>query len=48
MFKLKGDEAELQSASDEFNGHCLALTLLATLADGNRPAFSQPHLFPQA
>jgi hypothetical protein len=25
---VKGDEAELRSASDEFNGHCLALTLL--------------------
>jgi tetratricopeptide (TPR) repeat protein/predicted ATPase len=25
---VKGDEAELQSASDEFRGHCLALTLL--------------------
>src|SRR5262249_32540283 len=24
----KGDEAELRSASDEFRGHCLALTLL--------------------
>jgi hypothetical protein len=27
---VKGDEAELQSASDEFNGHCLALTLLGS------------------
>jgi serine/threonine protein kinase/tetratricopeptide (TPR) repeat protein len=26
----KGDEAELRSASDEFNGHCLALTLLGS------------------
>jgi len=25
---VKGDEAELRSASDEFSGHCLALTLL--------------------
>jgi serine/threonine protein kinase/tetratricopeptide (TPR) repeat protein len=25
---VKGDEEELQSASDEFSGHCLALTLL--------------------
>ena len=25
---VKGDEAELRSASDEFRGHCLALTLL--------------------
>src|SRR5271165_937122 len=31
---LKGDEAELQSASEEFSGHCLALTLLGSyLAD---------------
>jgi predicted ATPase len=31
---VKGEEAELQSASDEFNGHCLALTLLGSyLAD---------------
>jgi hypothetical protein len=28
---VKGDEAELQSASDEFSGHCLALTLLGSL-----------------
>ena len=27
---VKGDEAELQSASDEFKGHCLALTLLGS------------------
>jgi hypothetical protein len=27
---VKGDEAELRSASDEFRGHCLALTLLGT------------------
>ena len=27
---LKGDEAELRSASDEFGGHCLALTLLGS------------------
>jgi Protein kinase domain/NACHT domain len=26
----KGDEAELRSASDEFSGHCLALTLLGS------------------
>src|SRR5262249_6549598 len=31
---VRGDEAELRSASDEFNGHCLALTLLGSyLAD---------------
>jgi hypothetical protein len=27
---IKGDEAELRSASDEFRGHCLALTLLGS------------------
>jgi tetratricopeptide (TPR) repeat protein len=27
---VKGDKAELQSASDEFSGHCLALTLLGS------------------
>src|SRR5271157_2305250 len=27
---VKGDEAELRNASDEFNGHCLALTLLGS------------------
>jgi serine/threonine protein kinase/predicted ATPase len=27
---VKGDEAELRSASTEFNGHCLALTLLGS------------------
>jgi tetratricopeptide (TPR) repeat protein len=27
---VKGDETELQSASDEFRGHCLALTLLGS------------------
>jgi len=27
---VKGDEAELRSASDEFNGHCFALTLLGS------------------
>jgi hypothetical protein len=27
---VKGDEAELQRASDEFSGHCLALTLLGS------------------
>ena len=27
---VKGDEAELRSASDEFAGHCLALTLLGS------------------
>jgi serine/threonine protein kinase len=31
---VKGDEAELRGASDEFSGHCLALTLLGSyLAD---------------
>jgi serine/threonine protein kinase/tetratricopeptide (TPR) repeat protein len=27
---VKGDEAQLRSASDEFSGHCLALTLLGS------------------
>ena len=27
---VKGDEAEMRSASDEFSGHCLALTLLGS------------------
>ena len=27
---VKGDEAEIRSASDEFRGHCLALTLLGS------------------
>jgi hypothetical protein len=27
---VKGDEAELRTASDEFTGHCLALTLLGS------------------
>jgi hypothetical protein len=27
---VRGNEAELRSASDEFNGHCLALTLLGS------------------
>jgi predicted ATPase len=27
---VKGDEAELRTASDEFSGHCLALTLLGS------------------
>ena len=27
---VKGDEAELRSANDEFSGHCLALTLLGS------------------
>jgi hypothetical protein len=27
---VKGDEAELRSASDEFSGHCLGLTLLGS------------------
>ncbi|MBV8277875.1 MAG: protein kinase [Verrucomicrobia bacterium] len=27
---IQGDEAELRSASDEFSGHCLALTLLGS------------------
>jgi hypothetical protein len=32
-----GDEAELRRASDEFRGHCLALTLLGSyLADAYR------------
>jgi hypothetical protein len=26
----KGSEAELRSASDEFSGHCLALTLVGS------------------
>src|SRR6202022_2772864 len=31
---VKGDETELRSASNEFSGHCLALTLLGSyLAD---------------
>ena len=30
MLGVKGHEAELQSASEEFNGHCLALTLLGS------------------
>jgi hypothetical protein len=29
---VKGDEVELRSASDEFSGHCLALTLLGSYA----------------
>jgi hypothetical protein len=29
-FGVKGSEAELRSASDEFSGHCLALTLLGS------------------
>ena len=29
-FGVKGDEAELRNASAEFNGHCLALTLLGS------------------
>jgi serine/threonine protein kinase len=34
---VKGDEAELRSASDEFTGHCLALTLLGSyLSDAYR------------
>ena len=28
---VKGDEAELRNASDEFSGHCLALTLLVAI-----------------
>jgi hypothetical protein len=33
---VKGDKVELRSASDEFNGHCLALTLLGSyLADAH-------------
>ena len=27
---VRGDQAELRSASDEFGGHCLALTLLGS------------------
>jgi hypothetical protein len=27
---VQGDEAELRSASDQFSGHCLALTLLGS------------------
>ena len=27
---VRGDEADLRSASDEFSGHCLALTLLGS------------------
>jgi hypothetical protein len=27
---VKGDEAEVRSASNEFSGHCLALTLLGS------------------
>jgi hypothetical protein len=27
---VKGDEADLRTASDEFDGHCLALTLLGS------------------
>ena len=27
---LRGDQAELRRASDEFGGHCLALTLLGS------------------
>jgi hypothetical protein len=30
---VKGHEAELRSASDEFSGHCLALTLLGSYLD---------------
>ena len=34
--RVKGDEVELRSASDEFSGHCLALTLLGSyLADAH-------------
>ena len=29
---VKGDQVELRSVSDEFSGHCLALTLLASAA----------------
>jgi serine/threonine protein kinase len=31
---VKGDEAELRAASDEFGGHCLALTLLGSYLTG--------------
>jgi serine/threonine protein kinase len=30
---VKGDEEDLRAASDEFNGHCLALTLLGSYLD---------------
>jgi hypothetical protein len=30
LLDIKGQEAELRSASDEFCGHCLALTLLGS------------------
>jgi hypothetical protein len=30
---VKGDDAELRSANDEFDGHCLALTLLGSYLD---------------
>ena len=30
---VKGDEADLRTASDEFSGHCLALTLLGSYLD---------------
>ena len=30
LLGVKGDEAKLRSASDEFSGHCLALTLLGS------------------
>ena len=30
---VKGDEEKLRSASDEFGGHCLALTLVGQLSD---------------
>src|SRR6202035_1391365 len=34
---VKGDEVELRSASDEFGGHCLALTLLGSyLTDAHK------------
>ena len=41
---VKGDEAELRTASDEFTGHCLALTLLGSyLTD----AYDGDHSSPQ-
>jgi hypothetical protein len=33
---VKGDEADLRSASDEFSGHCLALSWAASLAVNER------------
>jgi hypothetical protein len=41
---VKGDEAELRSASDEFSGHCLALALLGSFLTD---AFAWRHSLPQ-